>query len=1018
MRSSASRVSSLLYLLVFLSAGSLTAQEGGGSTPTGPVFTASVPAAPAPYEGWKVLETDHFRFIYEPAHESAAVEAAGYAEEVYEVVTDSMDYYPDNVPVVIRGRTAGANGYYTPFPHQINLFVTSPSGPWMGARSESWIKVLFIHEFTHYVHFANRKGFLGALSRLFGHDLTAAHGLFFPGWLLEGITVTNESYYSEGGRGSNPFFAMKYRAFIEEGSFWSYRKSKFGSAYAPRDRIYVAGYLYVDYLRETYGDKVVADIHQAFARAPILGIPRAVRKVTGVHAHHLHARMIARLREEYEPSSTRRGRERVSPDRQGDWYLPLATDAGYYYYSTSHEEAPGIWRVDALDARLPAAERLLRARLTDAYSFDVTRDGKTVLFASSVPDSGHPAGLSSYSELYRQEVDTGGSSGEPVRLTTGARLQQPAISPNGEHAVAVERRGSHSRLVAVNPASGAAAVLYEAPGVTVKYPRFSPDGERVAFVRNLAGEQDLIVADVVSREPSSESQDSASRLPEDVPPAWHLQSMRNITASWPHPVYLPRFVTSQEITFSSDPEATTELYLAHLGRGALFRLLQDPVAAWAALSPASEDEPMERVVYGSYSTTGTTLFRGPVNPERLGAIESVPLEKGAGQSSGESGERSLDGSSDDSAAVGGAIADASAYGAVSDYRDIPKPILWFPLAGAQGTIDDGPTVSVGSFLLATSTLQKHQLQGTLFYTPQLLQPGLSLSYSYSPGPVSLGYGLSYDYTETDTAEALLGNSLSLGVPLMRRERPGSTFSLGSSWSLGIENSWEADRSFEVGDLGSVESESESFVGAGFSLSRSVPIAPKSFYGERYEAATTTVRYYPQLFDRQNDLVETVSSLGILRRLPGAHHAAGLSLRAGTSNEGEGDKLVSPRGGVDWDRSTGDVELMPSLRYLIPLGLWEGRFLGVNFLGGGTFLFAETSFVGDFAERLRWGEEYYLGAELDVRMQVFNIVPLLGRAGIVTRVDAQTGVDDGLEDLYLYVNASVSIPSVSENATLY
>jgi hypothetical protein len=98
--------------------------------------------------------------------------------------------------------------------------------------------------------------------------------------------------------------------------------------------------------------------------------------------------------------------------------------------------------------------------------------------------------------------------------------------------------------------------------------------------------------------------------------------------------------------------------------------------------------------------------------------------------------------------------------------------------------------------------------------------------------------------------------------------------------------------------------------------------------------------------------------------------------------------------------------------MIPLGLWEGRLLGINFLGGGVFLFAETSFYGDFGGGAEWGEEYYLGTEFDVSMQLFNIVPLLGTAGIVTRVDARSGVDEGWEDIYLYLNASVSIPSVS------
>lgn len=971
--------------------------------------TLGAQEAPAPYEGWRVLETDHFRFIYEPAHESAALKAAGYADEVYRVVTRSLDYYPEDVPVIIRGRTARANGYYTPFPHQVNLFVTSPSGPWLGARSESWLKLLFIHEFTHYCHFANRKGVLGGLSYLFGHDLTAAHALFYPGWLLEGITVTNESYYSAGGRGSNPFFRMKYEAFLQEGEFWSYKKSKFGSAYAPRDRIYVAGYLYVRYLRETYGEEVIAEIHEAFARAPILGIPRAVRKVTGVSARELHGRMVAMLNEAYEPDSSRAGRVRLSPARQGDWYLPRGTQDGWFYYTWSHEEAPGIWKVPQLPVEIPPeagsggkagtedeiaprhassileeAQRILTVSLTDPYSFDVSGDGGRLLFTTVRPDPGHPAGLSSYSELYRLDLGTE----EPVRLSDGARLQQPALSPDGRRAVVVERDGSHFRLLGVDPESGERWVLFDPAEATVKYPTFSEDGGSLAFVVNAEGEQDLIVGSV-----EREGRDDR----------WVLSQLRSLTNRWNAPVYIPRFAGSSRILFSSDPDERTAVYEADLSSGEIRPLLKDPVAAWGA-TPVGDT-----LVYGSYSTTGSSLWAAPIRSspggpsgteEAVGVAIRTPAPGSAvhRRSSGEGGT-------------------AGAVGA--RYRDLPRPLLWFPLAAAAGTAEDGPVVSVGTFFLATSILQRHQLQGTLFYAPELQQPSLGLGYSYSPGPVSLGYSLSYQYEEdAELSQAELLNELTFRVPVWRRRGVDDAARFSSSWSLGVEQNWLSRSPFGLDELGreNVATANQVFLGVGGDYSRETLSAPKAFYGEAAEAVGALLRYYPELLDREEQLVESVSGAGVVRGLPWWHHAIGLSVRGGTSSDGSAADLVGPRGGPGWDGGDGGYEILPSLRYLIPLGLWEARLLGVNLLGGGLFLFGETSFYGDFDGGGGWGEEYYAGAELDVSMQLFNILPLLGTAGIVTRIDPESGIEDGWEDVYLYIGASVSIPSVSERLT--
>ncbi|MFP4302120.1 MAG: hypothetical protein ACLFQZ_08850 [Spirochaetaceae bacterium] len=968
------------------SAGQVAESAGPGSGTT------------APYQGWRVLEVGEFRFIYEPSDEAVALEAASYAEEVYEVVTGSLDYYPEDVPVVIRGRTATANGYYTPFPHQLNLFVTSPSGPWLGARGESWIKLLLIHEFTHYCHFANRKGVLGGMSYLFGHDLTAAHGLFYPGWLVEGITVTNESYYSSGGRGTNPFFRMKYEAFLNEKELWSYQKSKFGSAYAPQDRIYVAGYLYVDYLRKTYGEEVMARIHETFARAPILGIPRAVRKVTGVKARELHVRMAAHLQEQYAPETSRRGRERISPVRQGDWYLPLGTEDGWFYYARSHEEAPGIWRARELGG---PAERILTVSLTDPYSFDVSGDGGTVLFTSVRPDPGHPAGLSSFSELYRYDLGDLGTE-EPVRLTDGVRFQQPAISPTGERAVVTERVGSRFRLLAVNPESGESRVLFDQENTSVKYPVWSPGGERIAFVANTAGEQDLLIAAVRRDEDPSGSSEGK--------PAWSLGEIRNLTSAWDPPVYFPRFSGPEAILFASDHGPRTELYEADLVSGELLRLLRDPVAAWGAVyadSSESGGPGGRRLIYGSYDTTGSSLWAAPSAPgteEPIGVISKEVVQAETTEVAATAGQTAAPRPGPDDSSIES-----------QRYRDLPRPLLWFPLAGVVGTLDEVPALSVGTFFLAMSTLQRHQLQGTLFYTPELQQPSLGVSYSFAPGPVSFSYGLSYEYQEEDNlAEAELVNELTAGVPLLRSHGVGESVRLTSSWSVGVENSWLSPRSMSFGELNesAVVTGDQIFLTGGLSLVRSSISAPKAFYGERTEGADLLVRYYPKLLDRRDDLVETVSSVGAVRALPWWHHALGLSVRGGASSRGSGGDLVGPRGGVNWDGGDGGYEILPSFRYLIPLGLWEQRFLGVNFLSGGVSLFAESSFYGDFGGGIAWGEEYYLGTEFDVSMQLFNIVPLVGTAGIVARVDAQKGVDDGWEDIFLYVNASLSIPSVS------
>ncbi len=349
------------------------------------------------------------------------------------------------------------------------------------------------------------------------------------------------------------------------------------------------------------------------------------------------------------------------------------------------------------------------------------------------------------------------------------------------------------------------------------------------------------------------------------------------------------------------------------------------------------------------------------------------------------------------------------------YRDLPEPILWLPLLGAAGTLDGGPALSAGTFLLATSTLQRHQLLGTLLYTPSLAQPNLALSYSFTPGPVSLSGALNYEYEESEgLGAATLESRGDLSAPIRRDYGVSRTTTIDATIGGGLESTWVRGGSFGIDELGGprVGQAAAVFGEGGIVVSRNALSPPKAFWASPAERLETTVRYRPALLDRERDAIETLSSVSAVRALGWWHHAFGLGVRGATSSRGAAAGLIGPRGGAGWDSGEGDYELIPFLRYFIPLGLWEGRVIGTNVLGGGAFLFAETSFFGNFDGEPDWGEEYYLGAEVNLSMQVFNVLPILGRLGLVSRVDPERGLDDGGEDLFFYLDFTASIPSIA------
>ena len=115
---------------------------------------------PAQSLQWEQAETEHFIFIFEPRDRASVNELLTFCEPIYQRITGFFHSYPKKVPVIVRGRVDQANGFSTFLPMHIELYLTAPTDHFLGARTESWLKVLLTHELTHFVHASNGPGVL------------------------------------------------------------------------------------------------------------------------------------------------------------------------------------------------------------------------------------------------------------------------------------------------------------------------------------------------------------------------------------------------------------------------------------------------------------------------------------------------------------------------------------------------------------------------------------------------------------------------------------------------------------------------------------------------------------------------------------------------------------------------------------------------------------------------------------------------------------------------------------------
>lgn len=292
---------------------------------------------------WNRIETEYTTIIFAQEDVDQAQSLASFADEVLLSLAQMLDHLPkERVPVILAGRPAWANGMFSPFPASITLYLTSPVDRFLGSRSSSWLRSLYTHELTHYLHLTSPVGVAKYL-RFFGPEVPALNTVLMPGWWVEGISTYAESAFASGGRGDEALFTLSWSSPMVEDSLWTLSQGRYNSAFPPNGRIYTTGYLMVDYLVRHYGRESFARANATYAWFPFLGLNGALRKETGLSPKALFSLAVAERKAEI-PAIPSLG-TRISPSRVGDHYLPIRTELGLVGYSYSLERGGGAYQV-------------------------------------------------------------------------------------------------------------------------------------------------------------------------------------------------------------------------------------------------------------------------------------------------------------------------------------------------------------------------------------------------------------------------------------------------------------------------------------------------------------------------------------------------------------------------------------------------------------------------------------------------------------------------------------------------
>jgi Tol biopolymer transport system component len=474
---------------------------------------------PPPHAAWRALETAHFRITYAPGLDSLAVRAAAAAETAYGRVSALVTKPPSGrIELVLTDHVDITNGSASPFPsNRILVFARPPVDEPALSDYGDWLDLVITHELTHSFHL-DRAGSLGM-------GLRAAFGRiplfwpFFPAlgtprWNIEGLAVAAETQLTGAGRNHGTFHEMVVRTAALGGRFDRMDRLNAMSPIWPGDqRVYIYGSLFMDYLADRYGGDVYRRLVDNTASAtlpPLLFFDRVAQRTFGASFDEAYAAWRDTLALRYAALADSLGArgltepERVTTHGYYAVHPRLSPDGGALAYAVQDGRETTSTRV--LDAA--TGRRLWQQRRNGTGGLAWLPDGSGVV----VSQLEYASPYDIFQDLYVVTADS------ERRITRRARLQDPDVARDGTRVVAVENGGGTNRIVLASLAGGGVRGVTPAePDVHWAFPRFSPDGARIAAARwTRGGEYDVVVLDTAGALLARLTADRAI----DTQPAW------------------------------------------------------------------------------------------------------------------------------------------------------------------------------------------------------------------------------------------------------------------------------------------------------------------------------------------------------------------------------------------------------------------------------------------------------------------------------------------------------------------
>ncbi len=553
--------------------------------------------------GLNAIRTEHFVIYYGEADQTAR-QVADIAEEVFDAIAPLYPKYMKNyapVHVLVDDALDFGNGSASYYQNFIEIWATNLDFELRGTHA--WIKNVFAHEFTHIVTLkAARRNWpfelgiaqMAELNRNPDYVLAMPfYQLAVPTWFAEGIAQYEDD--KMGYEAWDTHRDMLLRMATLEDDLLSYAEmgvfSRDGHHF---EMSYNQGYNLLRYIDETYGPDKVRALSE---HTGLINFKSAIRTVLHKSADRVYDEWKAHLKAKY-------GAVADSLQKAGLVEGEKAIDEGFLDYFPAH--SPDGKRVAYLSNRksdfaitelrvkdLATGEMKTISRGVD-NRFSWSPDGKKIYYNRA------PRGRF---DIYVYDFDTK----EERKLTLGLRAKDPAVSPDGKRIAFVRNEDGTNNIGIMNADGTKVHTLTHHNDATQYYgPRWSPDGKRIAFSVFRGEDRDIAVinADAEPFKKVRSKADSSKTFPDSLAYANNagFEALIRTKADERDPCWLP---DGSGLVFASDRTGIFNLYEYDLASKQVKQLTHVLGGAFCpSVSPAGDE-----VLYGGFHAGNYSLYR-------------------------------------------------------------------------------------------------------------------------------------------------------------------------------------------------------------------------------------------------------------------------------------------------------------------------------------------------------------------------------------------------------------------------